>query len=142
MIDQTEPVGVRYVARTVRSLVMGQGGATNSAGKAYVPPDGGGKIHESMTPIWALLEILPRRKAARSRRPTIFGFAIPLFERRGIPEGALLHSSVIRRIDKGVPPAPNLPESYVKEESSAEQSQTQPQQSANPLPRLRPVAMR
>jgi uncharacterized protein (DUF2235 family) len=120
MLDQTQPLGVRYVARTVHSLVMGQGGATNSAGKAYVAPDGGGEIHESMTLLWALLEFLPRRKAARSRRPAIFGFAIPLFERRGIPEGALLHSSVVRRIERGVPPAPNLPESYVEEDSSAE----------------------
>jgi hypothetical protein len=56
-----------------------------------------------MTPLWALLEFLPRRKAARSRRLAIFGLAIPLFERRGIPEGSLLHSSVVRRIEKGVP---------------------------------------
>jgi Protein of unknown function (DUF3892) len=43
MIDQTGPMGVRYVARTVRSLVLGQGAATNSAGKAYVAPDGSGR---------------------------------------------------------------------------------------------------
>jgi uncharacterized protein (DUF2235 family) len=116
MIDQTGSMGVRYVARTVRSLVMGQGRATNSAGKAYVAPDGGGKIHESMTFLWALLEFLPRRKAARSHRPAILGLAIPLFERRGIPERAILHSSVVRRIEMGVPPVPNVPESYFKED--------------------------
>src|ERR1700723_33519 len=115
MIDQTEPMGVRDVARTVHSLVMGQGGATNSAGRTYVIPDGSGKIHESMTPLWALLEFLPRRKAARSRRPAISGIAIPFFEHRTIPEGALLHSSVVARIERGVPPAPNFPKAYIKE---------------------------
>jgi uncharacterized protein (DUF2235 family) len=115
MINQTEPMGVRYVARTVRSLVMGQGGATNSGGKAYVAPDGGGKIHESMTLLWALLEFLPRRTAARSRRPAIFGITIPFFESRSVPEGALLHSSVVARIERGFPPAPNMPRHYVQE---------------------------
>jgi len=119
-IDQTAPMGIRYVSRTVRSLVLGQGAATNSAGEAYVAPDGSGSIHESMTPLWALLEFLPRRKAARSRRPGIFGWAIPFFERRGVPEGALLHSSVVRRIERGAPPIPNLPESYAEEDSSAD----------------------
>jgi uncharacterized protein (DUF2235 family) len=116
MIDQTEPMGVRYVARTVRSLVMGQGEATSSAGKAYIAPDGNGKIHESMTLLWSLLEFLPRRKAARSRRPAIFGITIPFFERRNVPEGAFLHSSVVARAESSVPPAPNLPKSYVKED--------------------------
>jgi uncharacterized protein (DUF2235 family) len=116
MIDQTKPLGVRYVARTVNSLVMGQGGATNSAGKAYVAPDGAGEIHESMTPLWASLEFLPRRKAARSHRPTILGLGIPLFERRVVPEGALLHFSVVRRIEKGDSPAPNVPKSYLRED--------------------------
>jgi hypothetical protein len=120
MIDQTAPMGVRYVARTVRSLVLGQGTATNSAGKAYAAPDGSGQIHESMTPLWAFLEFLPRRTAPRSRRPAIFGWAIPLFERRGVPEGALLHSSVVSRMERGDPPATNRPESYVKEDSPAE----------------------
>jgi uncharacterized protein (DUF2235 family) len=120
MIDQTAPMGIRYVARTVRSLVLGQGAATNSAGKAYVAPDGNGPIHESMTRLWALLEFLPRRKAARSRRPAIFGWAIPFFERRGVPEGAFLHSSVVARIGKGVPPAPNIPTSYVSDGACTE----------------------
>lgn len=115
MIDQTEPMGLKYVARTVNALVMGQGGATNSAGKPYIAPDGSGKIHESMTPLWALLEFLPRRKAPLSRRPAILGITIPLFERRNVPQGALLHASVVARIERGDPPAPNLPDSYVKE---------------------------
>ncbi len=116
MIDQTEPTGVKYVTRTVRSLVMGQSGATNSAGKAYVAPDGSSRIHDSMTPPWSLLEFLPRRKAVLSRRPAIFGITIPFFERRNVPEGALLHSSVVARIERGDPLAPNLPASYVEED--------------------------
>jgi uncharacterized protein (DUF2235 family) len=120
MIDQTAPMGVRYVSRTVRSVVLGQGGTKNSAGQSYVAPDGAGTVHESMTAFWPLLEFVPRRKAARSRRPAIFGWSIPLFERRGVPEGAVFHSSVVARIEKGDPPVPNLPVSYVKEDSSAE----------------------
>jgi hypothetical protein len=115
MIDQTAPMGIQYVARTVNALVRGQGGATNSAGKPYVAPDGNGKIHESMTPLWSVLEFLPRRKPALSRRPAILGITIPFFERRNVPEGARLHASVVARIERGDPPAPNLPESYVEE---------------------------
>ena len=81
MIDQTAPMGVRYVSRTVRSLVLGQGAATNSAGKTYVARTEAARSMKSMTPLWALLEFLPRRKAARSHRPAIFGWTIPFFER-------------------------------------------------------------
>lgn len=90
MIDQTKPFGIRFVTRAVNSIVLGE----PLGSSPYVPPDGAVKPHRSMTLAWAILEFLPRRKPTLSRRPSLFGWMIPLFERRVIPEGARIHQSV------------------------------------------------
>jgi hypothetical protein len=98
MIEQTEAMGLAYVMRNVKTMVMGEGGV-NTSGTPYVAPDGGARMHETMTPLWAILEFLPRRKPPLSRRPAIFGITIPFFERRNIPERARLHASVVARMN-------------------------------------------
>lgn len=115
MIEQTASMGLAYVARNVKTMVMGEGGAVNTSGSPYVGPDGGARIHETMTPLWAILEFLPRRKPRLSNRPAIFGITIPFFERRKIPEGARVHSSVVARMTDARTRPSNLPETYSQE---------------------------
>jgi uncharacterized protein (DUF2235 family) len=101
MIEQAKPLELRFVTRTVNSVVLGE----PQGNSPYVAPDGAAKPHDSMTLRWAILEFLPRRKPTLSRRPSFLGWMIPFFERRVIPEGAHLHQSVAGRS----PSPPNLP---------------------------------
>ena len=104
MIEEARPLGLRFVTRSVNSIVLGE----PKGDSPYVAPDGAVEPHNSMTWGWAILEFLPRRKPTLSRRPALFGWTIPFFERRNIPEGALLHQSVQSRS----PPPPNRPASF------------------------------
>lgn len=64
--------------------------------------------HKTLTLAWKPVEIIPRRKPPLSKRPLVLGISIPFCERRTIPEGALLHRSVVlRKQAKGYWP-PNM----------------------------------
>lgn len=80
----------------------------------YVPPDACADMHQSLTPAWWLLEFLPHEYYNKpdGRRE----YRIPLGARRTIPEGSLLHESVLERL-KCRPDycPPNLPEHYLVE---------------------------
>jgi uncharacterized protein (DUF2235 family) len=104
MIDQTAKMGLYYRTQSVNELVLG----TNSA-KDYVKPNENGRIHNSMNWAWAVLEFIPRLRPKDSRRPSLFGISIPLFERRTIPEGARVHRSVIDRASTQGKTPPNVP---------------------------------
>lgn len=107
MIEQTSLTGLHYRTQTVSTIVT-----TANREKGYVPPDGMAPRHESMNWAWAILEFLPRRRAACSTRPSLFGITIPLFERRRIPERAWLHGSVIERAGASGKKPTNLPSEY------------------------------
>ncbi len=109
MVEECKALGLHFVAQTVNTLVEGH---KTRSGKIYVVPDGAAEPHNTMTWKWALIEFIPRRKPALSRRPSLFGWTIPLFERRVIPEGANVHQSVIDRGRIAGNP-PNLPSHYV-----------------------------
>ncbi|WP_135501520.1 T6SS phospholipase effector Tle1-like catalytic domain-containing protein [Roseovarius aestuariivivens] len=112
LIDETETLGLRYKTRTINRIVLGQG----EDGK-YVGPDALAPRNESMTWGWALLEYIPRWKSryALTGRKTFFGFYLPLFERRHVPEGARLHASVFpRKGTKRDYPQPNIPDDYTE----------------------------
>lgn len=99
MIDQTASEGLYYKTDTVNELVLGQ-----RKDRDYVPPNIMAAINISMTPIWKLLEFLPRMKPEGSVRPSFAGFVIPFFEARNVPENARIHSSVLERNQtKGTP---------------------------------------
>lgn len=100
MIEQTAQSGIHYVTRTVNEIVLG-----SNPGKHHVQPNAKAKAHNSMSWAWAFLEFLPRLRPTDSRRPSIFGISIPLFERRALPHGAFVHRSVF---DRGNLP-PNVP---------------------------------
>ena len=110
MIDETQTEGLIFRSELVNSLVHGA-----REDRDYVGCDHLAKAHKSMTRLWAILEFLPSRKRKHSKRTSIAGLALPLFERRYIPEGATLHQSVQDRIDESDYAPTNLPDSYALE---------------------------
>ncbi|GAB1584704.1 MULTISPECIES: DUF2235 domain-containing protein [Phyllobacteriaceae] len=111
MVDQTRAMGLRYRTQTVNEILLGK-----NPGKPYVAPDPMAAPHSSMKSAWAILEFLPCYRPKGSRRPALFGFSIPLFERRAIPEGARIHHSVVERANTLGKKPPNLPAIYSVEE--------------------------
>lgn len=110
MIDETKALGLHYNAATVRRLVMGD----DKEGR-YVGPDGCAQPNQSMNWAWAILEFVPRIKTryCLSKRRSFLGLYLPLFERRCVPGGAKVHSSVFER--RGTPTdyeQPNIPEDH------------------------------
>lgn len=102
MLNETAPLGLELRETTLAEIVM----ASNPK-KAYVAPDPKAAAISSMTVGWAILELLPRRVPRQERgwRRDLFGWYIPLFGRRRVPEGAALHPSVAER----GPLPPNVP---------------------------------
>lgn len=94
MLNEVAPMGVELRETTVAEVVMGA-----NPKKAYVPPDAMGRAHNSMNVFWGIVEFLPRRvpRQERGLRRSLFGFYIPLFSRRRIADGAVLHRSVVQR---------------------------------------------
>jgi uncharacterized protein (DUF2235 family) len=92
-------------------LAKGIGGRDNH----HVAPDATAAINESMNWAWAIVEFLPRRilKTSLHVRFKMGNLYLPLFDRRKIPEGAVLHPSVQERMDRMPNYKPtNLPPSY------------------------------
>lgn len=92
MIEHGVRCGLKFTTRSLNTLVHGKG-----AHSRYVGADPLADSHDTMSPAWALVEFVPRRKPARSSRPSLFGVTIPLFEQRLIPEGASIHETVLAR---------------------------------------------
>lgn len=109
MIEESKKLGLSYKTRTVNELVLGK-----RSDRSYVAPDIQAKAHRSMNWGWRLLEFLPRRKPAASRRPAFCGWTIPLAEHRHIPEGARIHTSALQR-DRSFA---NLPNDFVEDTSA------------------------
>lgn len=82
----------------------------------YPEPDHKGTLHNSMTPPWAWMEIVP--KSAKRKewpgRKTFLGMYLPLSEPRFIPEGASIHQSVVDRMKDVADYKPNnIPSEFV-----------------------------
>lgn len=114
MIDQAIDAGLKFNPRTVNQLAWGY--QRKNSPFSYVAPDPAGPLHDSMTPAWRLLEYLPKAAKYREwpeRKVYLDLFYIPDCEPRPIPEGALVHESVVKRMDavKAYRPV-NLPASF------------------------------
>lgn len=94
MITETKKMGLKYKTRTINEIVLGK-----NEKKDYVKPDPLAERNESMNWAWSILEFLPRRVPTSNAKPrrSIFGFHIPFFESRVIPERAEIHNSVSKR---------------------------------------------
>ncbi len=108
MIEHAKRCGLRFSTRSVNSLVYAKYDDTR-----YVPPDPLGMVHNTMTAGWSMLEFVPRKLSASSRRPAIFGVGLPVFESRHIAAGSSIHSSVEQRRENTEYQPSNLPEEFV-----------------------------
>lgn len=102
MLNEVAPMGLELRETTLGEVVMGA-----NPKKSYVKPDPKGRAHDSMNFLWALIEFIPRRVPPQDRgwRRSFLGLYIPLFSRRRITEGSILHRSVVERGAL----APNVP---------------------------------
>ena len=99
MIEEAMRYGLTVNCQTVHQLAWGV--QRRGSPFSYVSPDFVGELHNSMTAGWRLLEYLPKKNKYKEwpQRPSHFGFYLPDAEPRMIPEGAIIHESVLKRMD-------------------------------------------
>lgn len=119
MIGEAQKAGSRFKARTINYMVLGK--KDKSIQDEYVAPDALADIHDSMklSFFWRLLEYVPKLAKYREwpDRKVWFGFYLPMAEPRPVPEGALLHRSLVDRLEGRSDYKPvNVPKSYEIEE--------------------------
>jgi uncharacterized protein (DUF2235 family) len=116
MIDQAVACGLRVDRDMVNHLCWGF--PKPGSPHVYVPPSATAALHDSLTGLWWILEWLPKREKWREwkERRCFLGWYLPRGEPRPIPEGALIHQSVIDRM-AGVPSyrPVNMPLTYTAE---------------------------
>lgn len=80
----------------------------------YVGADATAKMHDSMTMGWKPLEWIPKSAKYKEwpARSVYFGCYLPKSEPRFIPEDAMIHASVVERMDKTAYKPVNLPGNY------------------------------
>ena len=117
MIAQAEAAGLRLDRSMVNHLGWGQ--PRKGSSHKYVAPDATAQLHVSLEGAWWILEVLPKREKWKEwpDRKCVLGWYLPLGEPRLIPEGAIVHRSVLERMAKIPAYKPiNLPTSYAIEE--------------------------
>ena len=117
MIDQAAAAGLRVDRDMVDHLCWGL--PKKGSDHVYVPPSATAELHNSLTDAWEILEWLPKQEKWREwpKRQCLLGWYLPRGEPRPIPEGAIIHQSVVDRMAKVPSYRPiNLPNSYSIEE--------------------------
>ncbi len=113
MIQQAKPHGLNVNMAMFNHLAEGK--AREGSEHRYAEPSTSAELHTSATGAWRLLEWLPKNVKWREwpKRKGLFGYYLPHYEPRSIPEGAKIHESVLQR--KEAVPAyrpQNLPSAY------------------------------
>jgi uncharacterized protein (DUF2235 family) len=111
MIREAQKLGALFRTQNVNAIAHG-----TRPDDHHVVPDPLAAANETLTPAWWPVEFVPRRKPVMSKRPSLLGISIPFGERRSIPEGALVHQSVIERRNSLGIWAKNMPETFEVEE--------------------------
>jgi uncharacterized protein (DUF2235 family) len=113
MIEQATAAGLRVDRDMVNHLCWGL--PMKGSDHVYVPPSVTDPLNDSLTGAWWILEWLPKQEKYREwpERKCVLGFYLPLGEPRYIPDGAVIHQSVIDRMAKETSYRPvNMPKSY------------------------------
>jgi uncharacterized protein (DUF2235 family) len=101
MIDEAIKCGLAVNPATVHQLAWGV--PRKGSPFQYVEPDFRGKddLHDSLKGAWWILEFIPKLAKYKEwpRRHPHFGFYIPEGEPRLIPDDALIHESVVKRME-------------------------------------------
>ncbi len=102
MVDEARDHGLAFRESMVKRLVHGINPSNVQAGslRDYAAPGPTTMLHDSMTFFWKLLEYLPKnnKRHDHPQKKATPGYYLPRQERRYIPEGASIHSSVQERI--------------------------------------------
>jgi len=81
-------------------------------GSDYIKPNSLGPTYKNQwLPFWWILELLPRKKWNVDDKK--YNWYFPFFRRRSIPDGSVLHQSLLDQISHKKYSAPNLPKNYV-----------------------------
>jgi uncharacterized protein (DUF2235 family) len=113
MIDEAAKAGLKFTAANINQLAWGD--PRKNSPFSYVAPNVEAIQHNSLHGAWWLLEFLPKSAKYKEwpARQVHFGFYIPDAEPRPIPDGAVVHESVVKRMEKVREYRPvNLPAKY------------------------------
>lgn len=96
MLEQAKAHGLHIRTAMVNHIVRGHPRAN---ARTYTRPDATGLLHKSLTWAWRVLEIFPKSVRYQNwpDRLRMLGRYIPWGEPRLIPEGSLVHTSVLER---------------------------------------------
>jgi uncharacterized protein (DUF2235 family) len=96
MLGEAKAQGLRLRTQMVNHIVKG---APRKGARTYQKPDAAGRLHNSMSWYWWLLEWIPKPASRREwpKRRTFLGLYIPWAEPRFIAPEAWVHSSVYQR---------------------------------------------
>jgi uncharacterized protein (DUF2235 family) len=113
MINQAKAAGLKMSTAMINHLVLGK--PRKDSARIYTAPQADAALHHSLKRFWWVLEIIAKLRKFREwpRRPSLLGLYLPLAEPRLIPDGALIHASVVERMAEvpGYRPV-NLPGHY------------------------------
>ena len=107
MINEAAKAGLIIKPGRYARVVHGRGSGD------YVGPDPCAPIHRSLKGIWYALEIIPQAQFDYGKK--LKRWVIPWGSYREIPEGAVIHASVLQRMEQTDYRPPNLPEHYTVE---------------------------
>jgi uncharacterized protein (DUF2235 family) len=113
MIQQAQLQGLSVNTTMFNHLVEGEARANSE--HRYVAPNAMGQLHLSAIGGWLFLEWLPKKAKWQEwpKRKGFFGYYLPDCEPRLIPEGAVIHESVLWRKEAVAEYQPvNLPSRY------------------------------
>lgn len=113
IIDEACQCGLTVNMQMVKQLAWGV--QRKGSPFHYVKPDVTGQTHDPMTWGWRILEYIPKSDRYKEwpKRQSLFGFYIPDAEPRLIPEGAVIHESVVKRMEAVADYRPiNVPTQY------------------------------
>jgi uncharacterized protein (DUF2235 family) len=91
MIEEAKDHGLDVNVAMRNHLVLGK--PRRGSKQSYVAPDPEGRLHDSLTAGWRLLEWVPKKSDTK-------GWYIPKGEARIIPENSRVHSSVFQRMER------------------------------------------
>ncbi len=117
MIEEAVTSGL-LVYKRMAEYVSGQKSWTKDTKYIYPEPKTDAPDHDSLASQWKFLEYVPKGTTRREwkERRSILGYYLPRGEPRPIPEGAILHNSVLERIAANQDYKPeNIPIAYVVE---------------------------
>jgi uncharacterized protein (DUF2235 family) len=113
MIEEAARCGLQFTTSNVNRLAWGI--QRRNSPWSYVAPDVRGDLHRSLSGAWWVLEFIPKSAKYKEwpARQSWFGWYIPDAEPRLIPEGAIVHESVVKRMADVADYRPvNLPAKY------------------------------